>query len=71
MPVPQTIERRALLAGLLDTDGTVTANGNVQFSTTSKALADGAETATRVPAPKIASVFASGSASASGVARAE
>ena len=34
-------QRRDLLAGLLDTDGTVTSNGNVQFSTTSKALADG------------------------------
>lgn len=34
-------QRRDLLAGLLDTDGTVTANGNVQFSTTSRALADG------------------------------
>jgi replicative DNA helicase len=35
------IQRRALLAGLLDTDGTVTANGNVQYSTTSRVLADG------------------------------
>ena len=34
-------QRRALLAGLLDTDGTVTANGNVQFSTTSQVLAHG------------------------------
>jgi replicative DNA helicase len=34
-------QRRDLLAGLLDTDGTVTANGNVQYTTTSKALADG------------------------------
>jgi replicative DNA helicase len=34
-------QRRDLLAGLLDTDGTVTSNGNVQFTTTSKALADG------------------------------
>jgi len=34
-------QRRDLLAGLLDTDGTVTANGNVQFTTTSKVLADG------------------------------
>lgn len=34
-------QRRDLLAGLLDTDGTVTANGNVQFSTTSQTLADG------------------------------
>ena len=33
-------QRRALLAGLLDTDGTVTANGNVQFTSTSKPLAD-------------------------------
>ncbi|MCX6432246.1 MAG: replicative DNA helicase [Actinobacteria bacterium] len=35
------IQRRALLAGLLDTDGTVTANGNVQYTTTSRLLADG------------------------------
>jgi replicative DNA helicase len=35
-------QRRDLLAGLLDTDGTVTSNGNVQFTTTSKVLADGA-----------------------------
>ena len=34
-------QRRELLAGLLDTDGTVTTNGSVQFSTTSRALADG------------------------------
>jgi replicative DNA helicase len=34
-------QRRALLAGLLDTDGTVTAHGNVQFTTTSRVLADG------------------------------
>jgi replicative DNA helicase len=34
-------QRRDLLAGLLDTDGTVTANGNVQYTTTSKTLADG------------------------------
>ncbi len=34
-------QRRDLLAGLLDTDGTVTANGNVQYSTTSRPLADG------------------------------
>lgn len=33
-------QRRALLAGLLDTDGTVTSNGNVQFTTTSRRLAD-------------------------------
>ena len=36
------LQRRDLLAGLLDTDGTVTANGNVQFTTTSQVLADGA-----------------------------
>jgi len=35
-------QRRALLAGLLDTDGTITANGNVQFTTTSRRLADAA-----------------------------
>ena len=34
-------QRRALLAGLLDTDGTVTSNGNVQFTSTSKRLVDG------------------------------
>ncbi|MBK9739073.1 MAG: replicative DNA helicase [Actinobacteria bacterium] len=34
-------QRRDLLAGLLDTDGTVTSNGNVQFTSTSKTLADG------------------------------
>ncbi len=34
-------QRRALLAGLLDTDGTVTSTGSVQFTTTSKVLADG------------------------------
>lgn len=33
-------QRRDLLAGLLDTDGTVTANGNVQYTSTSKVLAD-------------------------------
>jgi replicative DNA helicase len=33
-------QRRALLAGLLDTDGTVTAGGSVQFSVTSHVLAD-------------------------------
>lgn len=33
-------QRRALLAGLLDTDGTVAAGGGVQFSVTSKRLAD-------------------------------
>jgi replicative DNA helicase len=32
-------QRRALLAGLLDTDGTVTAGGAVQFSVTNKRLA--------------------------------
>ena len=32
-------QRRALLAGLLDTDGTVTRTGNVQFTTTSARLA--------------------------------
>ena len=37
-------QRRALLAGLLDTDGTVTAGGTVQFSVTSQRLAcDAAE----------------------------
>jgi replicative DNA helicase len=37
-------QRRALLAGLLDTDGTVTAGGAVQFSVTNHRLAcDGAE----------------------------
>ncbi|MGI9196074.1 MAG: replicative DNA helicase [Candidatus Nanopelagicales bacterium] len=35
-------QRRALLAGLLDTDGTVTSNGNVQLTTTSRSLAEGA-----------------------------
>jgi replicative DNA helicase len=33
-------QRRALLAGLLDTDGTVTAGGCPQFTTTSERLAD-------------------------------
>ncbi|MFN8034304.1 MAG: DnaB-like helicase N-terminal domain-containing protein, partial [Mycobacterium sp.] len=33
-------QRRALLAGLLDTDGTVTNGGAIQFSVTSKRLAD-------------------------------
>ncbi|MEW2377227.1 replicative DNA helicase [Micromonospora sp. NPDC047812] len=33
-------QRRALLAGLLDTDGTVTVGGNVQFTTTSPRLAE-------------------------------
>jgi replicative DNA helicase len=32
-------QRRALLAGLLDTDGTVTSTGSVQFSVTSRRLA--------------------------------
>lgn len=35
-------QRRALLAGLLDTDGTVTASGAVQFSVTSQRLASDA-----------------------------
>ncbi len=34
-------QRRALLAGLLDSDGTVTAGGSVQFAATSAALAEG------------------------------
>ena len=34
-------QRRALLAGLLDTDGTVTSTGNVQFAVTSRRLAEG------------------------------
>jgi replicative DNA helicase len=34
-------QRRALLAGLLDTDGTVTDAGSVQFTTTSRALVEG------------------------------
>ncbi|MFJ6617524.1 replicative DNA helicase [Kitasatospora sp. NPDC091335] len=34
-------QRRALLAGLLDTDGTVTNTGSVQFAVTSRALAEG------------------------------
>jgi replicative DNA helicase len=33
-------QRRALLAGLLDSDGTVTATGSVQFSVTSRRLAE-------------------------------
>jgi replicative DNA helicase len=33
-------QRRALLAGLLDTDGTVAPTGNVQFAVTSKRLAE-------------------------------
>ncbi|WP_373312134.1 replicative DNA helicase [Asanoa siamensis] len=33
-------QRRALLAGLLDTDGTVTTTGNAQFTSTSRRLAD-------------------------------
>jgi replicative DNA helicase len=33
-------QRRALLAGLLDTDGTVTAYGSVQFAVTSRRLAE-------------------------------
>ena len=35
-------QRRALLAGLLDTDGTVTAGGSVQFSVTNRRLAEDA-----------------------------
>ena len=34
-------QRRDLLAGLLDTDGTVTSTGNIQFTTTSSVLAEG------------------------------
>ncbi|WP_329315549.1 replicative DNA helicase [Streptomyces sp. NBC_01262] len=34
-------QRRALLAGLLDTDGTVTNTGSVQFAVTSRTLAEG------------------------------
>ena len=34
------VQRRALLAGLLDTDGTVAAGGSVQFSVTNERLAD-------------------------------
>jgi Homing endonuclease/SNF2-related domain len=34
-------QRRALLAGLLDTDGTVCAHGRVQFDSTTRALAEG------------------------------
>ncbi|MDH6134589.1 replicative DNA helicase [Kitasatospora sp. MAA4] len=34
-------QRRELLAGLLDTDGTVTNTGSVQFAVTSRALAEG------------------------------
>ncbi|NJP30537.1 replicative DNA helicase [Micromonospora sp. HSS6-12] len=33
-------QRRALLAGLLDTDGTVTSTGNVEYTTTSRVLAE-------------------------------
>ncbi len=33
-------QRRALLAGLMDTDGTVTTTGNLQFSVTSRRLAE-------------------------------
>ncbi|MBF9128252.1 replicative DNA helicase [Plantactinospora sp. S1510] len=33
-------QRRRLLAGLLDTDGTVTTTGNIQYTTTSARLAD-------------------------------
>jgi hypothetical protein len=35
------VQRRALLAGLLDTDGTATRNGGVEFAVTSEALARG------------------------------
>jgi replicative DNA helicase len=35
-------QRRKLLAGLLDTDGTVNTSGSVQFAVTSRALAEGA-----------------------------
>ncbi|GIJ81049.1 replicative DNA helicase [Micromonospora phaseoli] len=35
-------QRRALLAGMLDTDGTVTSSGNVQLTTTSASLAESA-----------------------------
>lgn len=34
------VQRRALLAGLLDTDGTVTNGGSIQFSVTDRRLAD-------------------------------
>ena len=34
-------QRRAVLAGLLDTDGTVTSTGNIQFTSTSQRLAHG------------------------------
>ncbi|MFD7509761.1 replicative DNA helicase [Streptomyces sp. NPDC059853] len=34
-------QRRELLAGLLDTDGTVTTTGSVQFAVTNRALAEG------------------------------
>ena len=37
---PHAQQRRALLAGLLDTDGTVTNTGSVQVTTTSARLAD-------------------------------
>ena len=35
------LQRRALLAGLLDTDGTVAPGGNVQFTSTNQRLAEG------------------------------
>jgi hypothetical protein len=35
-------QRRALLAGLLDTDGTATGNGGIEFAVTSETLAQGA-----------------------------
>ena len=34
-------QRRALLAGLMDTDGTVTTTGNLQFTVTNRRLAEG------------------------------
>jgi replicative DNA helicase len=34
------VQRRALLAGLMDTDGTVAPNGNVQYCSTSRRLAE-------------------------------
>jgi replicative DNA helicase len=34
-------QRRALLAGILDTDGTVTSTGSIQLAVTSRALAEG------------------------------
>ncbi|MBC9957833.1 replicative DNA helicase [Yimella sp. cx-51] len=37
------LQRRELLAGLLDTDGTVTSSGCVQFTTTSQVLVEGVQ----------------------------